>query len=90
MLLNSKCLIKKKDIKYKVIEKDVECRSLVRLSPVEKEVREIGYLAMDLITLDKKLPRIIEEIKKLPKTEKVILHTKFVAGIIPKIHTALN
>ena len=83
-------LIKKKDIKYKVIEKDVECRSLVRLSPVEKEVREIGYLAMDLITLDKKQPRIIEEIKKLPKTEKVILHTKFVAGIIPKIHTALN
>ena len=88
--IRHKGLIKKKDIKYKIIEKDVECRSLIRLSPVEKEIREIGYLGMDLITLDKKLPHIIKEIKKLPKKEKVILHTKFVSGIVPKIHTALN
>jgi len=64
-------------------EKTVECPVNLKLGNHKSMLKDVGFLGTDQIALvEAKMPKILKQIKKTPKNQKIILYTKYVTGMI--------
>ena len=72
------------------IEKTEKVSQSYNLEGHVKTMKDQGFLGMEQIALEVKLPMMIEKLKAKPKSEKVIIFTKYVTGITNRIAEACD
>ena len=67
----------------KLREKTIKCSVNLKLGKYKNMLKDVGFLGMDQIALvEAKVPKILKQIKKTPKNQKIILYTKYVTGMV--------
>ena len=70
------------------IEKTEKVSQSYDLEGHVRTMKDQGFLGMEQIALEVKLPMMIKKLKAKPKSEKVIIFTKYVTGIVKRIGEA--
>ena len=76
-----------------ILSKIVETQSVYQNYNLEGHVKTMksqGFLGMEQITLEVKIPMMLKMLKAKPKSEKVIIFTKYVTGITDRIAEACD
>tara|TARA_Y100000310_G_scaffold17772_1_gene17566 strand:+ start:1142 stop:3274 length:2133 start_codon:yes stop_codon:yes gene_type:complete len=67
----------------KINKETIPVKANYRLREHSKKLNNVGFLGMEQIALEAKLPRMLKELKQ--RKHKVIIFTKFVTGIVDRI-----